>query len=297
MAETRSYRCPWCGRSVDPTHGTCPACGASIDARRAVVDDAGWTELPPIRDMARLQFGQSICQVEGKIAPVADYRLAAGDGIYFAHHLLLWKEDKPAITAMKLAGAWKRMFGGLPLVMTQATGPGRLAFSKDAAGELVALPLSPGETVDVREHAFMVATQTIAYSWFNSGIWFSTQNGNDAETHYPLGIYLDRFSAGASSGLLLLHGAGNVFVRTLAAGESILVQPAALLFKSRSVRMHLHIEHPGGTWQSWRSWGSRYIWLRVVGPGRVAIESRFRRIEDPGTALSQCEPFTTSRRW
>ena len=50
--------------------------------------------------------------------------------------------------------------------------------------------------------------------------------------------------------------------------------------------MNLHFEHPGGTWQSWRSWGNRYLWLRLTGPGRVAIESRFRRVEDPGSTLS-----------
>ena len=296
MPDARQSRCPWCGRPVDAASTTCPACGAAVDVRLAT-DDSGWTELPPIRDMAKLQFGQSVCQVEGKYVPVADFRLAAGDGIYFAHHLLLWKEDQPAIARMKLAGGWKRMFAGMPVIMTEAVGPGRLAFSKDAAGELVAVPLSPGQAVHVREGAFMVATHTVAYDWFNTGIWFTTQNGNDTDTHYPIGMFMDHFAAPAAPGLVLLHGAGNVFERTLAAGQSILVQPGALLFKSPTVGMNLHFEHPGGTYRSWRTWGNRYLWLRLTGPGRVAIESRFRRTEDPGSDLVRSEPNATRSQW
>jgi uncharacterized protein (AIM24 family) len=264
---------------------------------RSAVTDSGWTELPAIRDMAKLQFGQSFCQIEGKYVPVADFNLAAGDGVYFAHHLLLWKDAQSQITTMPLAKAWKRLFSGLPLIMTQATGPGRIAFSKDKPGELLALPLQAGQSVDVREHVFMVATHSIAYDWFQSGIWFSTQNGNDTETHYPVGMFMDRFTAGPKPGLLLLHGAGNVFIRTLAPGQSILVKPTSLLFKDPPVRMNLHFEHPGGTWKSWRSWGNRYTWLRLTGPGRVAVQSNYEHMEDPGNSLVRTEPLATRHQW
>jgi uncharacterized protein (AIM24 family) len=295
-AQPPQYRCPWCGHASDASARTCPACGAAVDVRLAT-DDAGWTELPPIRDMTKLQFGQSFCQVEGKYVPVADFKLAAGDGIYFPHHLLLWKETEPAISAMPLKGAWKRMFAGLPMIMTQASGPGRIAFSKDAPGELLALPLSAGQSVDVREHVFMVATHSVAYDWFQTGIWFRTQNGNDTETHYPLGMYIDRFTAPASPGLLLLHGEGNIFVRHLRQQQSILIQPRSLLYKDPSVRMHLHFEKPGGTWRSWRSWGDRYIWLNLTGPGRVAIQSKFGQVGDPGSTLTGSEPMSSRHNW
>ena len=116
---------------------------------------------------------------------------------------------------MSLKGAWKRMLAGMPLIMTQAVGPGRIAFSRDAPGEMIALPLQPGQAVDVREHLFMVATGAVTYDWFNSNIWFTTKEGDETETHYPLGMLLDRFQAPAAPGLLLLHAAGNVFVRHL----------------------------------------------------------------------------------
>ena len=128
----------------------------------------------------------------------------------------------------------------------------------------------------------MVATSQVTYDWFLSNIWFETGSGNERETHFPLGQFMDRFSAPSAPGLLLLHGAGNVFVRHLAQGEKILVKPTALLFKDVSVSMQLHIEKPAGTWRSWRSWGDRYLWVRLRGPGRVAVQSAFEPLEDNG---------------
>ncbi len=231
--------------------------------------------------MAKLQFGNSFCQIEGAYVPVADFNLAPGDGIYFAHHALLWKDPQVNVTTMPLSGAWKRMFAGMPLIMTQAQGPGHIAFSRDAPGETIALPIHPGQEVDVREHLFLTATTNVTYDWFSTDIWFRTRNGNDTEIHYPIGMFMDRFRAQQAPGLLLLHAAGNVFVRQLGAGQTILVKPTALIFKDPGVQMQLHFEQPniGGFSFGWGSWTNRYIWLRLSGPGRVAVQSVFERIE------------------
>ncbi|PWT89377.1 MAG: hypothetical protein C5B54_09010 [Acidobacteria bacterium] len=291
-AVSRSYTCGWCGRQSEGTDRTCPACGASIDVQE-VITKSGWHELPPIQDMAKIEFGRSSCQIEGTYVPVADMNLAGDDGVYFAHHVLLWKDPQVAVTAMSLKGAWKRMLAGMPLIMTQAHGPGHIAFSKDAPGEMIALPLQPGQQVDVREHVFMVATTQVTYDWIDSGIWFTTGSGKERETHYPLGVFMDRFSSNNQPGLLLLHGHGNVFVRKLARNETILVKPTALLFKDIAVGMQLHFEKPSGTWQSWRSWGERHLWLRLFGPGRIAVESAYGHFHDPGYSLSDSSPATT----
>ena len=290
----RSYTCPWCGAVSDATGVSCPACGAPVDVR-AVADTSGWYEMPGIKDMARIQFGQSYCQIEGTYVPVADMNLAAADSVYFTHHVLLWKDPSVTVTTMSMKGGWKRLFAGLPLIMTQAQGPGHIAFSKDAPGEMIALPLQPGQAVDMREHVFMVATGAVAYDWFQTGIWFSTKNGDDTETHYPLGMYMDRFFAPQTPGLVLIHGRGNVFLRHLRPNETVLVKPTALLYKDTTVQMQLHIEHPGGTWRSWRSWGERYLWLRLFGPGRVAIESAFEHFHDPGYDMQRSSPASRQR--
>ena len=290
-----SYTCPWCGQAVPGTGLSCPACGASIDVR-TVVSRSGWAELPGRKDMAKLQFGNSFCQIEGSYVPVAEMNLAAGDGVYFAHHVLLWMDPQVTISAMSLKGAWKRLLSGMPLIMTEAQGPGHIAFSRDQPGELIALPLQPGQAVEVREHMFVVATREVSYDWFNSGVWFQTSNGDETETHYPLGMFMDRFYAPQVPGLVLLHAAGNVFVRHLAPQQSILIKPTALIFKDPTVEMQLHFEHPSGTWQSWRSWGERYLWLRLFGPGRVAVQSAFKHLEDNGQNISN-HSSATRRRW
>jgi len=275
MAESREYACPWCGRAsaIGPDALTCPACGAAVDVRRTA-DDAGWVQLPPIRDMARLQFGASRCQVEGNYVPVADFDLAAGGHLYFNHHVLLWKEPRTALSPVPLRGWWRRLWAGLPLVMVRAHGPGRVAFSNDAPGEIIAVPLAAGTSIDVRAGAFLVASGQITYDWLAAGVWYRTGEG----MHYPLGRYLDRFTAADGHGLLLLHGAGNVFVRDLAPGETRLVKPTALVYADPRVTMSLHIEHPRGFNNYWRR---RYVWLSLCGPGRVAIQSAGRHWEDP----------------
>ena len=287
--------CPWCGTRVDGKQLSCPRCGATLTAP-VEVSETGWKQLPGRKDMAKLQFGDSFCQIEGLYVPVADVSLAPSDSIYFTHHVLLWKDPQVNMTTMSLSGAWKRMFAGLPLVMMQAQGPGHIAFSRDAPGEMIALPLQPGETVDVREHLFMLATHSVAYDWFMTNIWYSTKSGDDTETHNPVGTFMDRFSAPQSPGLLILHAAGNVLVRELGHGEALLVKPTALIFKDPTVGMQLHFEHPRTGFSLWGSWGNRYVWLRLWGPGRVALQSSFERLEGENAYVTSCSP-ATEQQW
>jgi uncharacterized protein (AIM24 family) len=261
----------------------------------AHVAHSGWTQLPARKDMTKLQIGNSSCQIEGVYVPAADMNLAAGDSVYFAHHVLLWKDTQVNITTMPLKGAWKRAFAGLPLIMTQAAGPGHIAFSQDNPGELIPIPLQAGQSIDVREHMMLVATSSIAYDWFQTGIWFQTKNGDEVETHYPVGNFMDRFMAGPTPGLLILHAGGNVFTRTLGPGQTILVKPTALVMKDPSVQMQLHFEHPGGLFSMWGNWSNRYLWLRLHGPGRVAVQSVYERIEGESRNMTRWSNATATR--
>jgi uncharacterized protein (AIM24 family) len=289
-------RCEWCGADISATELACPRCGATVKAPK-IQTQSGWAELPGRKDMAKLQFGDSFCQIEGLYVPVADVNLGGTDSIYFTHHVLLWKDPQVNVTTMPLASGWKRMFAGLPLIMTQAQGPGHIAFSRDAPGEMIALPLQPGQEVDVREHLFMLATHSVTYDWFSTDVWYTTGSGDDQETHYPVGMFMDRFSAPQTPGLLLLHAAGNVFVRDLAPGQTILVKPTALIFKDPSVQMQLHFEHPrAGFRLGWGSWSNRYYWLRLWGPGRVAVQSVFEHMEGEGRYLNDCS-MATEQHW
>jgi len=288
-AVSRSYQCPWCGFSSQTVGVSCPSCGAALDIT-AVKTDVGWYELPPIKDMAKLQFGQSFCQIEGAYVPVADMSLDAADHVYFTHHVLLWKDESVRIEAMPLNGAWKRLAAGMPLVMTQASGPGHIAFSQDDPGEIIALPLHQGHSIDVREGIFLVATGNVKYDWFDTRFWYSTEGG----AQYPIGRYMDRFTATEQHGFVLLHGAGNSFAQNLQDGQSILIKPTALLFKDPAVEMRVYIEHPGGYN---RIWSRRYVWLKLTGPGRIAIQSRYPHWEDPPEPVSRASAGMRVHDW
>lgn len=283
MTRPSDYTCRYCRQASDAAASACPHCGAPIDVR-AAVSRSGWQKQPAIKDMARIQFGRSRVQIEGTQVPVADFTLEGGEWIYFSHHVLLWADESAQLSNMSMRGAWNRMLAGMPLIMVEGRGPGHIALSDNHAGDVVALPLHPGQQIWVREHRFLAASGNITYNFESSGVWYVTGSGDDRETHYPLGMYGDRFVAESSPGLLLLHSPGNTFVRDLAPGESVLVQPSSLLYRDLTVQAHLHLEYPqaqGGFFFSMfsGSYDYRTIWLRLVGPGRIAMQSIFERPE------------------
>ena len=278
-----TYTCPYCRMNSDGTDRTCSHCGAPVDVRLKVTN-SGWIEQPPIRDMARLRFSRSTVQISGAYVPVAEMGLNGDDWVYFSHHNLLHTDTDVKLDNLPLRGAWKRMRAGMPVIMMTARGPGHIAFSADKPGETLAVPLNPNWAIDVTEHRFLVATGNVTYDYDQSHVWFTTGSGDDTEWHYPIGQYIDTFSATGAPGLLLLHAPGNTFIRDLRPQEQILVQPAGLIYKDRSVRMHLHFEYPRGQyWYSSARWQAKSTWLALTGPGRVAISSAFENPEGSGS--------------
>jgi uncharacterized protein (AIM24 family) len=196
------------------------------------VTDSGWRAAPRLRDLTEFSVGGTRIQVDGTIVPVADVELGPGESVFFEHHAMLWKDDDTAMAVMDAPGGMKRLLGDLPFVLSVATGPGRVSCSRDAPGELVVLPVDPGQEFDVREHAMLLATSTLTYSFERLGDFRSTMAVGG-------GMYLERFVASGSPGLVLLHGYGNVLERTLGAGETIEIEPGGFLYKEASVSFEL----------------------------------------------------------
>lgn len=264
MAPADRLPCSWCTSQNAADAVNCRNCGAPLDVRKRV-SASGWCEAPRIRSMTEIHFGQSTCQVEGQVVPVAEISLAAGDLVYFEHHTLLWKDAPVALAVQPLGGGLvKRLFSGMPLVITQALGPGRVAFSRDASGELVVLPLHPGMELDVREHAFLVASHHIQYSYVRVQGLKNILFGGE-------GMFMDRFVTGSQPGLLILHGYGNVFQRQLAAGESILLEPGGFLYKDSSVTMNVETQKLSSGFFG----GTGMHLARLTGPGRVGMQSMY----------------------
>lgn len=256
-------QCQWCQGMNEKSALACHTCGAPLDIRN-LVSESGWREAPRIRDMTEIHFGSSTCQVEGEVVPVAEINLGPGDSIFFEHHVMLWKNEEVPLSLLQISGGLKRAFAGMPFLISVATGPGRIAFSRDATGELVVLPLHPSMELDVREHAFLLCSHHISYSFVRvkglANILFGGQ-----------GMYMDRFVATNTPGLLILHGYGNVFERRLGPGESIMVEPGAFLYKDSSVTMDVEFQKLGTGFFG----GTNMSLAKLTGPGRVGIQSMY----------------------
>ena len=224
-------RCQWCHADNAVGAHSCDRCGAPLDQRDAV-SDAGWRQAPRLRDLTEIHFGSSSIQIDGDTVPVAEMTLDPADSVFFEHHAMLWKEESVPMSVMSTPGGAKRLVGDMPFVLSVARGPGRLAFSRDAAGELVVLPVDPGTQLELRGHALLVASSTLTYS-------FTQLGGLKTMLMAGAGMYLDRFEAASGPGVIVIHGFGNVMERTLGDGESIHVEPGGFLYRDATVGMEV----------------------------------------------------------
>jgi uncharacterized protein (AIM24 family) len=210
------------------------------------------------------QFAGITYHLDGELVPVLTVELAPNDSIYFEHHILLWKHPSITIDLKPMKGALKRMMAGMQVFVTQASGPGQIAFSRDGAGHIFALHLSHGEEVHVREHQFLAATGNIDYS-------FERVKGAANMLFGGTGFFIDKFHGAQGDGILWLHGYGNVFEKTLAPHEQIDVEPGGWLYKDPGVRMETNMQRlTAGLFA-----GVNLITNRFTGPGRVAIQSMY----------------------
>lgn len=209
-------------------------------------------------------FGGVTYHIQGELVPALQVELS-NTGIYFEHHILLWKDPTVQIGLHPMKGGFKRMLAGMPFLLTGATGPGRIAFSRDGVGHVFALHLKSGAGVDVREHQWLAATDSVEYT-------FTRVKGAANMLLGGTGFFIDTFSCSNQEGILWLHGFGNVFEITLGAGELIDIEPGGWIYKDRSVQMQTMFQKLStGLFAS----GGQIVWNRFTGPGKIALQSMY----------------------
>ena len=198
--------------------------------------------------------------------PVLTVDARAGQPVYFEHHILLWKHPSVQIRIRPMKGALKRMIAGMQVFVTEASGPGQIAFSRDGAGHIFALHLGagPGDRrprapVPRRHHGVDYTFERV------KGV------GDHAVRRHRL-LHRPVSPPRSGEGILWLHGYGNVFEKTLAPGESIDVEPGGWLYKDPSVTMTTNRAEP----QRPGFFGSmNFVATASPGPGRVGIQSMY----------------------
>jgi len=200
--------------------------------------------------------------LDGELVPVLTVELGAVP-VYFEHHVLLWKDTQTEIGIKSLSGVFKRVLSGMPVFMTEARGHGRVAFSRDGAGHVFGMHLSQGQSLDVREHQFLAATDQLDYT-------FQRVKGVANMMLGGTGFFIDTFSAHRGDGILWLHGYGNVFEVFLNVGEEIDIEPGGWIYKDHSVQMETQFQKfSTGIFAS----AGQLVWNRFRGPGRVGLQS------------------------
>jgi len=225
---------------------------------------------PPSPASAR---GPAKAAIGGTIVPHLAIELGAGESVFFEHHTFLWKTTGLEIRLRPLAGGFKRLIAGMDILVTEAVGPGAIAFSRDVPGEIRAFELAPGQELQVREHAFLAATGGIDYSWERSGGLATMMFGG-------AGLIIDRFNGGSSGGTLWLHGGGNILDMSLADGQQLDVEPGGWLYKDPGVTMETKFQ---GLRQGLLA-GSDLACNRLTGPGRIGIQSMYAPLLGHGAA-------------
>ena len=89
------------------------------------------------------------------------------------------------------------------------------------------------------------------------------------------GFFFDKFVA-QQEGILWLHGYGNVFEKTLEAGEIIDVEPGGWLYKEPSVQMETQVQKLSTGLLA----GMNIVFNRFTGPGRIALQSMYLHSSD-----------------
>ena len=212
----------------------------------------------------REAFAGTRYYIEGNTVPVLHIDLAQMP-IYFEHHVLLWKDPSVNVGLRSLKGGFKRMLAGMPIFMTEAHGPGGIAFSRDGVGHVFPMHLYPGQGIDVREHQFLAATASIEFSFQRVKGAANIFLGNT-------GLFIDSFFSTQQEGILWLYGYGNVFEVVLQPGEQIDVEPGGWIYKDGSVRMDTQFQKLS---TGLLAGGGSLFWNRFTGPGRVGIQSMY----------------------
>lgn len=220
--------------------------------------------------------GNGDWHIQGSVTPTLT--LDASHGFYFEPHVLLWKQSSVTVglrgdggVMSTLSGMVKRSVAGVDALLAQANGTGRFCLSLGHPGGIHAVPMARGSRVQVRDKAFLAATEGLRCGFQRiAGLGNVLFGGS--------GLFVGNFEA-ERDGLLFVHVHGDLMIVELDPNESIDVITSGWSWKDAGVDM---TTVSGGLTTALMGTGS-LILHRFTGPGRVALQSgRPPKVENAG---------------
>src|SRR5437588_11521175 len=133
--------------------------------------------------------------------------------------------------------------------------------------------LQPGQSIEVREHQFLAASDNIAYT-------FTRVRGIANMLFGSTGFFIDRFTAEQYEGVVFLQGYGNIFEVTLGPNEAIDVEPGGWLYKDASIRMEIKVM---GLRSGIFAGSGQLVFNRFFGPAMLGLQRRYGPRADSAT--------------
>lgn len=197
------------------------------------------------------------------IVPSVLATLGPGESVFAEHGIVLYKEDPVKVdrknihTQGFLSTLKRTTVGGLPFFMTEFTGPGHAAFSRDGVGEVRIIDLAPGETLDVAEGSLVCADNRIRYEVVytkGAGVGW-------------LGMWMDQLTG---PGQFALHAYGNFVTLKLGPQETVVCEKRSILLKTPSMALEPQVQRVGGGLLGRTMAQEMYV---VHGPGTLGLQT------------------------
>ncbi len=223
-------------------------------------------------------------EIKGTPLPVVICNVDAGESVITEKGGMSWMTANMSMSTNaggSFGKAMSRMFSGESMfrnVYTAEGGPGQIAFASSFPGEILAINVSPTNTIVAQKSAFLASEATVSTS-----IHFQRKFG--AGFFGGEGFIMQKFEG---NGMVFLEIDGSVITYDLQPGQSLLLDTGHLAAMDASVSVD--IESVKGIGNKLFG-GEGFFNTRVTGPGRVWLQTM------PASAVAaSVAPFIATNR-
>ncbi len=210
-------------------------------------------------------------EIKGTPLPVVIMTLESGEQIKTDKGAMSWMSPNMQMSTNaggNIGKAFGRMFSGESMFQNTYTctgGPGMLACASSFPGEILAIKISPENTIVAQKSAFMASEAGVEMS-----VHFQKKGG--AGLFGGEGFILQKFTG---NGYVFLEIDGSVIEYTLAAGQSLIVDTGNLAAMDATVDVNIQTVKGIGN----ALFGGEGLFNTVVtGPGRVWLQTLPRNV-------------------